>query len=236
MEQELRYNTVIFDFDGTISYSLGMSVASRKALLNEYGLDKSEAQIEKEFRSLELSEELSTLFGRHLESEEFIEIKKRYLEIQKEKENDHLSLFPGMIEMMTELKHRNIKIGIVTNRLREAFNRHLHFYKLEDFFDFTFTPSEFIVSKPSPVPLNYTLNQIGIIDDAGKRKVLYVGDDEADIKCGQSANIDTALVPHSRHLHDLDIKPTYVLKTVTDVISLCCPTNKIEQSQESKLK
>ncbi|KAA6373383.1 MAG: hypothetical protein EZS28_031090 [Streblomastix strix] len=72
--------------------------------------------------------------------------------------------------------------------------------------------------KPYPDPIFYAMKELKITDP---KRVLFVGDAQTDIQSGLSANIFTALVPHSMSKQKLTSKPHYMLNSFDDVLSLC---------------
>ena len=152
-----KIDTVIFDFDGTV-------MDTNNVILNSW---------QHTFRTLENREEkpetIIKTFGEPLELtmknffpdvpvEESIAIYRSY---HYDNFGKLISVFPGMKELIRELKDKNYKLGLVTSRLRKTTMQGLEAYDLLPYFEVIVTADDTTKHKPDPEPLNIALEKLG---------------------------------------------------------------------------
>jgi len=100
---------------------------------------------------------------------------------------DHadLEFFPDVVETITKLRARGIKVGIITNGLREDYEEILHRLKATGLFDIVVGSDTCRKAKPDKQIFMYTINQLGV----SPKETLFVGDDvkrdyEGAVKAG----------------------------------------------------
>ncbi len=94
--------------------------------------------------------------------------------------------FPGVVDLLSELRERDIKTGILTRNCRAASRQAIENLSLS--IDSIVTRED-APAKPSPVGLQRLLNQWSL----GNHEMLFVGDFRFDIECGKNAGVSTAL-------------------------------------------
>ena len=108
------------------------------------------------------------------------------------KEADCLALirpFPGIGELVTNLKQSGVKLGIVTSRTRSELELVFRPFSLKNLFPVTICADDSPEHKPSPAPLLKYLEKA----DAKPSEVLHVGDSAQDRECAKRAGTDSAL-------------------------------------------
>jgi len=102
-----------------------------------------------------------------------------------------VTLKPDAREVLTALKARGLRIGLVTARTATVAEMWTELKKLEiaRFFDCVVTGRE-IPRKPAPDGILHCLNDLGL----KARDSVFVGDTEMDIQAGQSAGIGVILL------------------------------------------
>ena len=184
-----KIDTVIFDFDGTV-------MDTNNVILNSW---------QHTFRTLENREEkpetIIKTFGEPLELtmknffpdvpvEESIAIYRSY---HYDNFGKLISVFPGMKELIRELKDKNYKLGLVTSRLRKTTMQGLEAYDLLPYFEVIVTADDTTKHKPDPEPLNIALEKLG----AAPENSVMVGDTMFDILCARNAGVKSVLVSWS---------------------------------------
>ena len=72
-----------------------------------------------------------------------------------------ISLFPGMKELIAELKKRGYKLGMVTSRLRRTTEQGMEKYGIMEYFDTVVTADDTDKHRPDPEPDQYCPGKAG---------------------------------------------------------------------------
>ncbi|WP_419821455.1 pyrophosphatase PpaX [Anoxybacterium hadale] len=211
-----KINTVLFDFDGTI-------MDTNNVILQSW---------QHTFRTVEGKErpreEILSTFGEPL----YVTMEKKLPQISVEEgaaiyrgfHYDHftdlISLFPGIIELLEELKKRGIKIGLVTSRLRHTTEIGLNKFDMMKYFDSIVTCDDTEKFKPDPEPALVALQQL----DAKPEETLMVGDSLYDILCARGAGIRSALVGWALAVSEEEKTgkdaPDYIIEKAEDLLEI----------------
>lgn len=170
-----RYKAVVFDMDGTLIDSPLCFETIRREL-----------EIPKESYILEYLSEL--------ERPEREKKMKRLEEIEHEASKS-ASAFPGVVELLSRLRHAGMKIGIFTRNCGIATSEVIQTLGLS--VDHVVTRED-APPKPNPEGLVRFLN----LWKLERHEVLYVGDFRFDIECGKSVGVTTALFTNGQSLPD----------------------------------
>lgn len=163
----MKYKTLIFDMDGT----LVDSKIDFEAIYKNLGIQPGRSIIE---------------YIQNLENEED---QKSALEIVHFYENEGAeksTLIPGVNELLKQLEHRNINIGVFTLNSRPIAQKTLQLHNIQAPILIT---REDAKPKPDPEGLHKICEYYGTPKD----KALYVGDYKYDLIAGKNADIKTAL-------------------------------------------
>ena len=130
--------------------------------------------------------------------------------------NELLTPYEGVIETLTKLKKRGLKIGVVTDAPRLKAWIRLTTAGLSDYFDTVITLGESKKKKPSVTPFKKAINDLGLKPD----EILFVGDNpERDIKGAKKSGMKTAYAKYGSFIIG-DEKPDYVLKKIKDLLKI----------------
>ena len=186
MEGKNKFTTVVFDFDGTIADTNQLIIGSWQAVFRaRRGVEGEISDILATFGE-PLYYTMEKLFP-EFDVEESVDIYRSY---QKEIFVDQIEIFPGMKELVLELKERGYKVGIATSRLRASTLLGLNKFGLEDKIDALVTVEDTAKHKPDPEPALICLEKLGSTADES----IMVGDSAYDMGCGKNAGMTTVLV------------------------------------------
>jgi len=181
-----KINTVLFDFDGTIMDTNDVIIESWQHTFRTLeGKERAAPEIIKTF-----GEPLSITMERflpHVPVEESIKI---YRDYQRSNFIELISLFPGIEELLEELKKRSYKMALVTSRLKGTTWQGIEKFNLSRYFDVVVTCDDTDKHKPDPEPVNIALEKLG----SKPEESMMVGDSMYDILCGKNAGVKTVLV------------------------------------------
>jgi pyrophosphatase PpaX len=211
-----KINTVLFDFDGTI-------MDTNTVILNSW---------QHTFRTVEgqerPAEEIIRTFGEPL----YITMEKVLPQIPVEEgaqiyrsyhyDNfaELIEVFPGILELLEELKRNGYKTGIVTSRLRHTTHVGLQKYDMEKYFDAIVTCDDTDKHKPDPEPVNIALERLG----SKPEEAIMVGDSMFDIICARNAGVKAVLVGWAIAVSEEDKygenAPDFIIETAEDLLNI----------------
>ena len=186
----LSKEAIVFDLDGTLLHTEPDIRMAINTALTDYG-----------HRAIDPNVELPNLHGPSRElvgsavalvdfPEEdldvFIPIYQHHYKLQA---HAHSHLYPGVISLLEELRERDFKLAICTNKI-EANARHaLTKTGIIDFFDVITGSDTTAFPKPHPLPLSHTLKEL----DVAHEHAVLIGDTHVDARCAAHCNVDFIL-------------------------------------------
>lgn len=173
---------IIFDFDGTLADTIDILLRITNRLSVEFGFKSATKE--------ELAQ-LSNLNSWQILQYSGISIFKfplliRRLKAELHSEVPHIQLFPGIKEVLLELKKRGFQLGIITSNSRENVLGALEKNGLQDTFTFIYSGSTFGKHK--------VINKWLRIENIHTEKVVYVGDEIRDIDAAKKTGIKVIAV------------------------------------------
>ena len=212
-------DTVIFDFDGTV-------MDTNKIIIESW---------QHTYRTLrgqegDLTYILST-FGEPLEysmRNTFPEVPvEESVETYRSWHVDHfwdmIDLFPGIYELLEEVKNQGYKTGIATSRLNATLYKGLEKFDLEKFFDAIVTVEDIQNAKPHPETILKVLDKL----DSSPENAVMLGDTRLDMICARNAGCTPILVGWSASLAGKTIAdfpeneaPEYIIRKPEDLFSI----------------
>lgn len=176
---------VIFDWDGTLMDSIPRIVSCMQKMAKEAGLNVPSVDSIKDIIGLSLPVALETLFDCHLEAEQkvLISIYRQYYVYTDETPSP---LFPGVVEMLADLKESNVQLAVATGKARQGLDRVWDETNTRHYFDNSCCAYE-APSKPHPEML-LTLMQEQQVES---HQTLMIGDSKHDLNMAKKAGIQS---------------------------------------------
>jgi len=173
---------IIFDFDGTLADTIDILLSITNRLSAEFGFKSATKE--------ELAQ-LSNLNSWQILQYSGISIFKfplliRRLKAELHSEMPEIQLFPGIKEVLLELKKRGFQLGIITSNSRENVLASLAKNGLQDTFTFIYSGSTFGKHK--------VINKWLRIENINPQEVVYVGDEIRDIDAAKKTGIKVIAV------------------------------------------
>lgn len=175
---------IIFDLDGTLTYTLQDLCNSTNHALRQMGWpERSLAEV----RQM-VGNGVRTLIRRAVPqgiSETdfefcFARFRQHYLLHCQ----DNTSLYPGVDEMLQAVHRRGLKTAIVSNKLQAGVDELYETY-FRGVIDVAIGQREGVPLKPAPDMVELALSQLG----ANKGETVYVGDSEVDVQTARNAGL-----------------------------------------------
>ena len=187
---------VLFDFDGTLADTAPDLAAAVNRMLVEQGHEPMPVEALRPFASAGARGLLFAAFDLKPEDAEYPALREEFLEYYAERVCEKTRLFPGIPELLQELKGRGIRWGIVTNKATRFTERIVTDLKLEP--DCVACGDTTPYLKPHPASLLHAADQLKL----APAQCCYLGDDLRDMKAAQAAGMRPIAVEWGYHHPD----------------------------------
>jgi pyrophosphatase PpaX len=218
-----RLQTALFDLDGTLIDSIRLILDSYHHTLTQHNLP---ARTDEEWLR-GVGTPLQAQFAEWRESPEVLEAMiATYREYNLKHHDRMVTVYPGVVEAIREIKAAGIQTGLVTSKNRPGAVKGLTLVGLEALMDVLVCADEVANPKPHPEPVEKALALLG----AEPASTVYVGDSIHDMHSGRAAGVKTAAAlwgPFGR-AHLEGAKPDYWLETPADLVELLVRDEKRE--------
>lgn len=219
-----KIRAVLFDFDGTLMDTNDVILKSWQHTFMHYqGREEDEEVLLKTFGE-PLALTMRNFFG--LEGDALQECMDVYRSFQKETFLDSIALFPGIPEMLQELKDAGFTLALVTSRLKETTMQGVEKFGLAPYFDLIVTANDCTKHKPDPQPINITLEKLGLSPE----EAVMLGDTVMDIGCARNAGVISVLVGWSAALPESKItpesRPDHIIRSADALLPLLKELNR----------
>lgn len=183
------FNTIIFDFDGTIADTFDLAFDFMSAYAKKAGLksvDRSEIDRPKSSPLRDLIDEFEIGLSK-------IPFLLKYIRKAIKENIDEVPPFDGILEAISDIKldsvkmGRNIRLGILTSNSKSVVKEFLVNNNALDYFDF-------INSESSLFGKHRALNRLVKDYSLSKEQTIYVGDEVRDIEGAKKAGVKSAAV------------------------------------------
>ncbi len=180
----MKYEAIVFDLDGTLTDTLvdlknAVNHAMRAFGFPERSVDEVRSFVGNGVRRLiylsvpegtsdDVSEECLNSFKEYYREHSCVETKP----------------YDGIIDMLSALKRKGIKIAVVTNKMQEAAADITKFF-FDGLVDATVGQVDGVAQKPQPDGVVFALKKLGV----SKEKAVYAGDSEVDCQTAKNAGI-----------------------------------------------
>lgn len=129
-----------------------------------------------------------------------------------------VTAYPGVVEMVKDIRRAGLRTGLVTSKNRPGALRGLRLIGLEDAMDLVIGADEVVNPKPHPEPVELALQRLGETPE----RTIYVGDSIHDMESGRAAGVRTGAVlwgPFGRD-HLECTRPDYWLERPADLLGV----------------
>lgn len=203
---------VCFDLDGTLIDSHSTIYKSTVTTLNHFSIPHKID--EQRFNNL-IGKHFSDIFNEFGivvdDLPLFIKVyKKIYFDFI-----DESKLYPGIISLLEFLQGKNIEVTLLTTKAQDQADLIIDHFDLRKYFSLVMGRRDGMAHKPSPEPLLFICNELGIEPSA----TLMTGDTEMDIQCGKNAGAKTCAVSYGYRSVDILQKeqPDYLINRAEEM-------------------
>lgn len=202
-----RFETVVFDFDGTLADTLPLIFQVFQELIYHFtGRNASREDILKLFGPTEAR--LARQLFPHIPDEAVRYMLERY----REGHDSLVKRLPAVNDTLHQLKKLGYHTAILTNKGRETLDLSLEKLGMKTLIDFSISGDDMINPKPAGEGLLSACKRAG----SEPSRTLMIGDMDNDILCGRNAGVPTLA---ARWLHPgfFSIQADYSLERIEDL-------------------
>lgn len=184
MTMNFNFDTYIFDLDGTLLSTLEDLAASCNYALRHNGMAERTMEEVRMFVGNGVKKLMERAVPDGLVNPLFEKVYADFRQHYMEHNLDTTQPYPGVMELLKELKARGKKIAVVSNKFyaaTQALCRHF----FGDLVDVAIGEREDIRKKPAPDTVNEALRQL----DADRDRAVYIGDSDVDIMTARNSGI-----------------------------------------------
>jgi phosphoglycolate phosphatase len=201
-------DAVVFDLDGTLLDTVHDLALAVNRLLADLGLPPLHTVtvrdlVGKGMASL-VRKVLTRARGHAPTDAEIAELLPRYQAHYADVLGHETEAFPGLVEMLDQLKADGYKLAVVTNKATRFVRPHLAQAGILHYFDALVGGDDAHAKKPDPAPLRLVAERLGV----PVARILMVGDSVNDAGAARAAGCPVVLVPHGYNegepVHGLD--------------------------------
>lgn len=208
----MKYEMIVFDWDGTILDSAGAIVRAIQAACRDLGVAVPSDRQASHVIGLGLLDAM-----RHavpdLAPEKHHEMADRY-RFHYLSGDHELTIFNGIREMLERLQSAGHILTVATGKSRLGLDRALAYSGLAPLFQASRCADE-CHSKPHPQMLEELMAEFAVVPGA----TLMIGDTSHDLLMARNAGVDSLAVTYGAHTHDhlLEFQPLACLHTVPEL-------------------
>jgi phosphoglycolate phosphatase len=182
------YQLVIFDWEGTLSDPLGLSLTQLSKLSVEAGLGPLDEARARRYQDLNFHDFMHTLYDESLPSHVILALKGKLRQYQY-LHSDSVQLFRGVKSLLKSLHEKGALLAIATGKSRQGLRSDLLKMDISEYFFTTRSPCDC-----SPKPAPDMLEEIMGMADVDKNNAVMVGDSLCDLEAANHAGVDCIMI------------------------------------------
>lgn len=191
----MRYPLIVFDWDGTLFDSAAVIADCIQLAARDMALPVPDRGTASHVIGLGLQDSLRHALPT-LAPDRYADFLALYRGHFLARE-DGLSLFPGVVELLEELKRRGHRLAVATGKPRRGLDRALQASGIGALFSATRCGDE-TRPKPHPAMLLELMDELAL----AKQDLLMIGDTSHDLGMAKSAGVDALAVGYGAHPAD----------------------------------
>ncbi|MEL4357753.1 MULTISPECIES: HAD family hydrolase [unclassified Luteococcus] len=184
MNPKPRWQTVVFDLDGTLCNTIDLILASFDHAHREVLGEQLDPQVARGW----IGRTLPDIYAAWPDQAEAL--RASYLDFNLANLERLQTSFDGIAELLTELREAGVVLGIATSKQRTSADRSLAASGLTGLVPVVSSMGETTHHKPHPEPIQHALAGLG----ADSADAVYVGDAVVDVQAAQAAGISQIAV------------------------------------------
>lgn len=181
----MKYNTIIFDLDGTLLNTLDDLRDSLNFALTKHGYEPRTMEDVRRFVGNGVGKLVERALPIHITEEESQNCLATFKEHYKQNMQNKTRPYDGIMELLLDLNRFGYKLAIVSNKFDNAVKELAKEY-FGDIFDVAIGESSTVKRKPAPDSIFAAINELG----TDISKTIFVGDSETDVQTAKNAGLN----------------------------------------------
>lgn len=208
-----RFTLLVFDWDGTLADSQAQIVKSFQAAIRDLDFEPRTYQQVSRIIGLGLLEGIAALFP-HSSKLDLKKFAACYNYHFYRVDRSPVSLFPGVTELLQQLRRAGYGLAVATGKSRQGLNQALADTRLASLFLCTRCADESI-SKPHPQMLREIMTEL----NKTPQETVMIGDSVYDLQMASNAQVASIAVSYGVHdkMSLLDCQPLVCLDDLTQL-------------------
>ena len=182
-----RFDTVLFDLDGTLIDSVRLILDSYHHTLRVHGFPPRTDAHWLAGLGIPLKQQFADWAG---DEGLLAAMTATYRDYNLKHHDDAVKPYPGIVEVVIAVREAGCRTALVTSKSRQGAGRGLRLVGLDSTFDLLVCADDVERPKPHPEPVHRALREL----DADVGRTLFVGDSVHDMKSGRAAGVTTGAV------------------------------------------
>jgi len=186
------FDLLVFDWDGTLMDSASAITGSLQAACADLDLPVPSDEDARFIIGLSLNDAMAHVLP-DLDPADYSKVTGRYSHHYRLREGE-TTLFPGVTEMIKELRAAGFALAVATGKSRRGLDRVMRSTGLEPYFDASRCADEGF-SKPHPGMLEQLMDELGMESS----RTLMIGDTTHDMEMARNASVARLGVAYGAH-------------------------------------
>lgn len=204
-----KYNTVIFDLDGTLLNTLEDLRDSVNVIMTRFGWQQHSLEQIRKFVGNGIGKLMERSVPRGRENEQFEDAFSQFREYYTEHCRIKTRPYEGVLEMMKTLSEHEFRMAIVSNK-NDAAVKELNDIYFSGYIKAAIGDRPGARRKPAPDAVFAALEELG----SEREHAVYIGDSEVDYETASNSGLDCILV--SWGFRDRELLESFQNVTVVD--------------------
>lgn len=215
-----KYDTVIFDLDGTLLNTIEDLTDGVNYVMEQYGFPQWKICDIRNFVGNGIRNLMIKATPDGEENPKFEEIFKNFKEYYTEHCRIKTTPYDGVTELLKRLHTFGYKMAIVSNKNHQAVQELNEIY-FDEYISAAIGEKPGVRKKPAPDSVGEALKKLG----ADKEKAIYVGDSEVDAQTAKNSEMDYVLVTWGfRDREQLEVyNPVSFIDTPMELVDILEP-------------
>lgn len=209
----MKYNAVLFDFDGTLADSNELINRTHLTILEELFPGEYNMTTVRQFNGPSLEEVYGTL-----KPDRTVELVEKYRRLNSQLHDNMIKPFDGVKNELTFLKDAGVQLAIVSAKRDDMIKRGLNVLGIKDSVEIVIGSNRYTHPKPHPEPIYRALAEL----NEPHEKVIMVGDSQHDIAAAKNAGIPSVFVSWSEKTvaEIAPYEPDYIVSSMIELSEL----------------
>ncbi len=218
MPKNIKEKAIIFDLDGTLIDSIIDIGLCANIVLKEFGLPTHEIDAYRNFVGGGALFLIENCMPKDSSNEMIKRVLERFKIVYDDEKHDNTKPYEGIYELLTMLKEKNIKIGVLSNKPHYFTCKYVEEFFKEFSLNEIHGQKEELPRKPHPIGAINIANSF----DIPCENIFFVGDSDVDMKTAKNANMIAVGVEWGfRGPEELiENGAKHIVKTPQDIIKL----------------